>query len=94
MSLPSEASSAVQPPPIQPEYLTREETKEFLRLRNVRLVDKLARHSGLPKLKITRKHTLYPRAGLVAWLNEHQSTGKPLPAPKRRRGRPRKPVAR
>ncbi len=87
-----EASST--PASIQPEYLTREETKQFLRLGNVRLVDKLARHSGLPKIKVNRKHTLYPRAGLIAWLNGHQATGNPLPSPKRRRGRPRKPVQR
>jgi hypothetical protein len=93
VSLP-EASSAVQPPSIQPEYLTREETKEFLRLRSVRLVDKLARYSGLPKIKLNRKHTLYPHAGIVAWLNQRQATGNPLPAPKRRRGRPRKAGAR
>jgi hypothetical protein len=84
----------VPAPQVQPEYLTREETKIFLRLGSVRLVDKLARHSGLPKIKVTRKHTVYPRAGLIAWLNEHQAAGNPLPAPKRRRGRPRKPVAR
>jgi hypothetical protein len=88
------ADVEVTPPVIQPEYLTRPETKDFLRLANVRLVDKLAREAGLPKIKVNRKHTLYPRAGLIAWLNEHQATGKPLPAPKRRRGRPRKAVAR
>jgi hypothetical protein len=79
---------------IPPEYLTREETRQFLRLRKLRQVDKLARTAGLPKIKVNSTHTLYPRAGLVAWLNEHQATGNPLPAPKRRRGRPRKPVAR
>ena len=86
-------AEATTPPAVQPEYLTREEVRDFLRLGHVRLVDKLARHGGLPKIKVNRKKTLYSRHALIAWLNEHQATGNRVPAPKRRRGRPRKPVA-
>lgn len=87
------------PLPIPPEYLTRPETAAFLRLKGVRQLDRLIRaavkagHPLPPKIKVNRKLTLFPRAGLIAWLNEHRVTGTPLPAPKRRRGRPRKPVA-
>jgi hypothetical protein len=73
----------------QPEYLTREEARVFLRLGNVRVLDKLVRKGdGPPKIKLTRKQTLYPRAGLIEWLNQHQVSGRPLPGPKKRRGRP------
>jgi hypothetical protein len=84
----------VTPASTPPEYLTREETRDFLRLGHVRLVDKLARSAGLPKIKVNRKRTLCPRAAVIAWLNERQVTGNPLPAPKRRRSRPRKAVTR
>ena len=58
------------------EYLTREEARVFLRLGNVRVLDRLVRNGdGPPKIKLTRKLTLYPRAGLIEWLNQHQVSG-------------------
>jgi hypothetical protein len=73
------------------DFMTREEVRDLIRLSSVRLVDKLARKAGLPKIRVSHKHTLYSRDAVLAWLREHQVTGKALEVPKRRRGRPRKP---
>jgi hypothetical protein len=90
--VPTHSAAQLQPPP---EFLTREEVRALLRLGSVKLVDRLAKDEGLPKIKLHRKCTLYSRAAVLDWIREHQVTGNPLPAaPKRRRGRPRKPVQR
>ena len=86
-------------PSVQPEYFRRPEAATFCGLK-LSQFDKLLRTTKKagrplpPKIRVHRKLTLFPRIGLIEWLNQHQVAGDPLPRPKRRRGRPRKAVAR
>lgn len=73
------------------QFLTRIEVQKLLKLRTPRTLDKWERkHKGPPRLNVNGKLILYDYDKLIAWLENQQST----PRPPRKRGRPRKAVAR
>lgn len=88
------------PPAVTPEFLTKQQAASFCGFSNTRTLDllaKRARDNGiapLPKIKLSRKSTLYNRVALTDWLNSFRLRGEPQPV-KRGPGRPRRsPISR